>query len=75
MKVESEIYDLIEGDFVVKALFKFSHENFICFVMEYMYGGDFSEILNENSVFDQETARFYVAELVLAIENLHKVFF
>ena len=45
IKSESDVYNVVKGDFVVKALFKFTYESFICFVMEYMYGGDFSKIL------------------------------
>lgn len=45
IEAESAVYNVVKGEFVVKALFKFTHETFICFVMEYMKGGDFSTIL------------------------------
>lgn len=62
---------MIEGDYVVKAVWTFNHDNFICFVTEYMIGGDFSKLLDQLGRFDEEQARFYFAELVLAIESLH----
>jgi len=45
IKAESEVYNIVKGDFIVKALFKFTHDTFVCFVMEYMKGGDFNGIL------------------------------
>ena len=73
LKNESKVFDLVYSDFVVKALFKFSHEKFYCFVMEYMYGGDFNKILQKYQSLDNRTARFYIAEIVLAVEHLHNL--
>jgi len=73
LKAESQIFDFITGDYVVRAIFKFTHENFLCFVMDYMEGGDFSYILDSYGPLDVAIARFYLAELVLAIEHLHSL--
>ena len=73
LKAESQIFDFITGDYVVRAIFKFTHENFLCFVMDYMEGGDFSYILDSYGPLDIQIARFYLAELVLAIEHLHSL--
>ena len=73
LKSESQILDFLTGDFVVRAVFKFLHKNFLCFVMEYMEGGDFNSILTYFGALDRSTARFYIAELVLAIEHLHSL--
>eukprot|EP00828_Plagiopyla_frontata_P048032 TRINITY_DN9079_c0_g1_i1.p1 TRINITY_DN9079_c0_g1~~TRINITY_DN9079_c0_g1_i1.p1 ORF type:complete len:210 (-),score=34.64 TRINITY_DN9079_c0_g1_i1:253-882(-) len=70
---ESKIYDIVTGDFIAKALFKFRYQNYMCFVMEYQYGGDFSVILEECGRFSENIAKFYLAELVLAIEHLHNL--
>lgn len=56
---------------VVKALMKFLHENYICFVMEYMIGGDLGSIIENNGYLDNETSIFYAAELLIAVEYLH----
>jgi serine/threonine protein kinase len=59
---------------VVTALFVFVHKNYICFIMECMYGGDFRGILEEESRLDEvDVAKPYLAELVLAIEYLHEL--
>mmetsp|Transcript_16530 Transcript_16530/g.14306 ORF Transcript_16530/g.14306 Transcript_16530/m.14306 type:complete len:81 (-) Transcript_16530:2029-2271(-) len=40
--------------------------------MEYMIGGDFGGLLEQYGCFDEEIAGFYTAEVVLALESLHK---
>ncbi|KAJ2146616.1 hypothetical protein IW142_001999 [Coemansia sp. RSA 564] len=44
-------------------------------VMEFVAGGDLFSMLDrcENAVVDEDAARFYAAELVLALEDLHKI--
>lgn len=73
LKSESDVLHRLEGDFVVKALYTFTHENYICFVMEYMAGGDFTAMLDRYQFLDEQIARFYIAELILAINSLHEI--
>jgi len=73
LKAESEIYDVLSSDFVVKALFKFTYETFLCFVTEYMIGGDFGFLLHQYQALEEDIARFYLAELILAIDHLHSL--
>ena len=73
LQTESKIFDLVTSEYVVKALFKFKHDVFFCFVMEYMHGGDFNRLLQNYGRLDEKIARFYIAELVMAIEHLHSV--
>lgn len=39
--------------------------------MEYMYGGDLGSVLEKVCRFDETCARFYIAEIILAVEYLH----
>ena len=73
LKAEKDIYEVLQGDFVVKAIWTFQYNNFICFVTEYMIGGDFATFLDNMGRIDEDQARFYFAELVLAIESLHSL--
>lgn len=41
-------------------------------VMEYMIGGDLKSLLSEMGYFDEHMATFYVTEVALALEYLHK---
>ncbi|KAJ8253438.1 hypothetical protein GJAV_G00212970 [Gymnothorax javanicus] len=45
------------------------------FVMDYIPGGDMMSLLIRMGVFPEELARFYVAELTLAIESVHRMGF
>ncbi len=71
LRKENQIFEVLKSDFVVKAVFTFIHENYICFVIEYMYGGDLGSILEKMGRFDESVARFYIAEIILAVEYLH----
>ena len=39
--------------------------------MEFMKGGDFANFLEGVGYFDQDTAKYYLAQIVLALEYLH----
>ena len=39
--------------------------------MEFMKGGDLSSLLEQVGSFDEETAKYYLAQIVLALEYLH----
>ena len=40
-------------------------------VMEYMKGGDLGNLLSEVGCFEEDMARYYIASIVLALEQLH----
>lgn len=74
LKNEKDIFAILQGDFVVKALWTFHYQNYICFVMEYLVGGDFATLLEKKiGYFEEKVAKFYFAELVLAVEYLHSL--
>ena len=49
----------------------FLHETYICFVMEYMIGGDLGSVIERYGYLENDVAKFYAAELVIAVEYLH----
>ena len=73
LKKEAQVFGVVSGEYVVKAIFSFVHETFLCIVMEYMKGGDISSLLEEYGLFEEETARVYIAEIILALEYLHQL--
>ena len=38
LKAEKNVFELLEGDFVVKAFYSFTSENYLFFLLEYMKG-------------------------------------
>lgn len=73
LKKENDILSKVQGDYVVKAVYTFTHESYICFVMEYMLGGDLGSIILTYGVLEEAVARFYIAEIILAVHNLHVI--
>lgn len=43
--------------------------------MEYMPGGDFLGLLIRHNVLQEDVARFYIAEMILAVEEVHRLRF
>lgn len=71
LTAERTVFGVLMGDFVVKAIWTFKHKTFLCFVTEYMRGGDFQFILEQYTCLDEDTAKFYIAETILALDYLH----
>lgn len=59
--------------FIVKLRHSFQNRNFVAFVMDYMKGGSLSKHLDarKGRRFDVDTARYYSAQVLLALEHLH----
>lgn len=58
---------------VVPLVAAFQDNNNLYLVMEYMMGGDFLGLLLREDVLDEGVARFYLAEMILCIEEAHKM--
>ncbi|CAD8146209.1 unnamed protein product [Paramecium octaurelia] len=70
LKAERNIFEILNSNFVVKAYFSFVHEQYLCFVQEYMVGGDLATILKTYTALDEFYVRHYMAEIVLALDHL-----
>ena len=53
--------------------YSFQTHDRLCFVMEYVNGGELFFHLSRERVFSEERTRFYGAEITLAIQYLHKM--
>ena len=63
---------LTNSPFCVKLFYCLQSSTNIFLVMEYLIGGDLKSLLNIYGFFDENMARFYVAEIALALSYLHK---
>ncbi|KAI8816744.1 AGC/NDR protein kinase [Fimicolochytrium jonesii] len=61
------------AEWVVPLVCTFQDTDNLYFVMEYMPGGDLLSLLIKLDVFNEEFAKHYVAEMILAIEEVHKL--
>lgn len=71
LQSERNVFEIITGDHVVKAFYSFIHETYMCFVLEYMIGGDFTKILEKYTALEEWIVQIYMAEIVLAVEYIH----
>lgn len=58
---------------VVPLVSAFQDNNNLYLVMEYMVGGDFLGLLLREDVLDESVAKWYLAEMILCIEEAHKM--
>uniref|UniRef100_A0A8C4RPU6 non-specific serine/threonine protein kinase n=1 Tax=Erpetoichthys calabaricus TaxID=27687 RepID=A0A8C4RPU6_ERPCA len=75
VKAERDILAEADNEWVVKLYYSFQDKDCLYFVMDYIPGGDMMSLLIRMGVFPENLARFYIAELTLAIESVHKMGF
>ena len=71
-KTERSILESINRHpFVVKLYYAFQDHEKLYLILEYAQGGELFERMRSERMFPEETAAFYMAELVLALNHLH----
>lgn len=72
-QTEREILQCLDHPFLPTLYAHFETENFSCLVMEFYSGGDLRDLQQRQpgKCFTETAARFYVAEVLLALEYLH----
>lgn len=75
VKAERDILAEADNEWVVKLYYSFQDDKFLYLVMDYIPGGDLMSLLIKIEIFPENLARFYIAELVLAIESVHNMGF
>ncbi|XP_030371321.1 serine/threonine-protein kinase greatwall [Scaptodrosophila lebanonensis] len=63
---------LSRSPFCVNLFYSLQSQSYVYLVMEYMVGGDLKSLLAMYGYFDESTARFYVAEMAMALQYLHQ---
>ncbi|XP_023644926.1 probable serine/threonine protein kinase IRE4 isoform X2 [Capsella rubella] len=70
---ERNILITVRYPFLVRFFYSFTCRDNLYLVMEYLNGGDLYSLLQKVGCLDEEIARIYIAELVLALEYLHSL--
>jgi len=68
---ERRVLALTRTPFVVQLFYAFASKDYLYLVMEYVIGGDLSSLLAVFGTFEEDMAKMYIAECVLALEYLH----
>ena len=72
-KTERSILESVNRHpFVVKLFYAFQDHEKLYLILEYAQGGELFTHLAQERMFTEEVASFYMAEMVLALEHLHR---
>ena len=69
---ERNVLGISNHPFIVKLHYAFQTPEKLFLILDYCPGGDLGEHLQREKRFSEEKARFYLAEVLLALEDLHK---
>ena len=69
---EKGILSRIDSPFIIKLSFSYRIKDSIFLATEFCSGGDLKSHLSKEKRFVEKKARFYAAEIILALEDLHK---
>ncbi|KAL4787290.1 hypothetical protein BJX76DRAFT_345591 [Aspergillus varians] len=62
-----------KSSWVVPLIASFQDNSYLYLVMDYMVGGDFLGLLMRHNILAEDIARWYVAEMILCIEEAHRL--
>ncbi|KAJ6794458.1 phototropin-2-like [Iris pallida] len=71
--VEREIYSMLDHPFLPTLYTSFQTTTHVCLITDFCSGGELFALLERQpmKIFKEEAARFYAAEVVIALEYLH----
>jgi serine/threonine kinase 38 len=73
VKSERDLMAKAVNPWIVELHYSFQDESYLYLVMDYLPGGDLMTLLMRKDILSEAEARFYAAEIVLAIESVHKL--
>ncbi|XP_022225302.2 citron rho-interacting kinase [Drosophila obscura] len=73
VKEERDIMSARNSEWLINLQYAFQDNDSLYLIMEYMPGGDLLSLMSRHGPFDEDLARFYLAELTLALHTLHEM--
>lgn len=70
-KAERNILEAVKHPFIVDLMYAFQTGGKLYLILEYLSGGELFMHLEREGIFMEDTACFYLAEIVVALEHLH----
>ena len=71
VRAERDVLSEAKNEWIVTLKFSFQDTKFLYLGMEFLAGGDLMSLLMARDILPEEEAKFYAAEMVLAIESVH----
>ena len=69
---ERNVLCQISHPFIVKLRYAFQNNHYLFLIMDYYPGGNLAECLEKEGFFSEQKSKIYLAEIILAIEELHR---
>lgn len=73
MRTEIEILINAKTPWIVNLRCSFQDDFYLYLVMDFCPGGDFMSLLMRKDILNEEDSKFYIAEIILAVEDIHKM--
>ena len=73
VRAERDVLSEAKIPWIVELKYSFQDELYLYLVMEFCPGGDLMSLLINKDILSEDEARFYIAELVLSLESVHKL--
>ena len=61
-----------ETEWKAKLNYSFIQSGYLYFIMDYYPGRDLLHYMNKKDILTEDEAKFYISEIILGVENLHK---
>jgi protein-serine/threonine kinase len=72
-KTERRVLERIKHPFIVRMKYAFADREKLYFVLDYCHGGELFFYLTNLRRFKEDAARFYAANVLLALKKLHEL--
>ena len=72
-KDEQDFLSKIKSNWIVELKYSFQEGDFLFLIMEFLQGGDLMNLLITEDTLKEEEAKFYICEIILAIESIHNL--
>ena len=68
---ECNVLKQTDHPFIIKLHYSFQTQENLYMILDYCPGGDLNQLLERKEILEENEAKFYIAEIILAIEYLH----
>ena len=72
-KDEQDFLSKIKSPWIVELKASFQQGDYLFLVMEFLIGGDLMGLLIAKDILTEDEAKFYICEMILAIDSIHKL--
>ena len=73
IRTERDILKSIDSPWITRLHYSFQDEKYLYLVMDFCQGGDLMSYLIKEDTINEKKAKFYIAEIILCINEIHKM--